>query len=52
MYANPGAHERAFNLRNLIWGSTAENTSAAENTFSGVHESGGDVFLTWILRSP
>ena len=44
LYENWGAREHAFNLRisaqfrTLWW---------FKNTFPGVHESGGDIFLGW-----
>ena len=50
MYANPGARERAFNLIILFLGSTAENNSAVQNPFPGVHESCGDLFLRWSFK--
>ena len=44
MYANSGVRERTFNLRisaqlRTLW--------RFKNTFPGVHESGGDLFLGW-----
>ena len=44
MYANSGVRERAFSLRisaqlRTLW--------RFKNTFQGVHESGGDLFLGW-----
>ena len=52
MYANSGARERAFNLRNLFRGAQLRTLLLHKNTFSGVRESGGDVFLTLVFRSP
>ena len=52
MYANQGAQERAFNLRILIRGAQLRTLWLRKNTFSGVHESGGDIFLTLVFRSP
>src|SRR4029434_6140670 len=48
MYANPGAREHAFNLRisaqlRTLW--------RFKNTFPGVHESGGDLFLRWSFEA-
>ena len=47
MYANPGARERAFNLRILIRGAQLTTLWLRKNTFSGVHESGRRLFLRW-----
>ena len=47
MYANSGVRERTFNLRisaqlRTLW--------RFKKTFPGVHESGGDLFLSWSVE--
>src|SRR4029434_1107078 len=45
MYANSGARERAFNLRNLFRWSTAQNTSARVGTHFQAFMNLSDVFF-------